>query len=170
MYLDFLYIPLDYFSTLKKKEGLFELMIPFLIGIGSLCYSAITNSNSQYQFIQSVLQFVETLLGFTLAALTLLLSNSHMEEKTKEFPTNRNKRGKNISMYELLVIQFSHLIIIEALLCVIYYIASLFPKIYCDTGAMIANTLFVFMTFHVMFATIRAVSCIYLIATGLRQK
>ena len=30
------------------------------------------------------MQFIETLLGFTLAVLTLLLSNDHMEEKTKK--------------------------------------------------------------------------------------
>ena len=46
------------------------------------------------------MQFIETLLGFTLAVLTLLLSNDHMEEKTKIFVTKRKKRNKTISMYE----------------------------------------------------------------------
>jgi hypothetical protein len=169
MYLDFLYVPVDYFSTLKRKECTFELLIPFLISIGSLCYSVFIDVNSQYHFIQSVLQFMETLLGFTLAALTLLLSNSHIEEKTKKYQTHRQKRGKPITMYELLVVQFSHPIVIEAILCATYYCASLFSAIYCEIGAMIVNTLFIFMTFHVMFATIRAVSCIYFIATGLNK-
>ena len=71
MYLDFLYIPLDYFSVLNKKEIRFEVHIPLAIGIASLCYSSCANQNSQYIFIQGVMQFIETLLGFTLAALTL---------------------------------------------------------------------------------------------------
>ncbi len=167
MYIDFLYIPLDYFSVLSKKETRFEVLIPLLIGIVGLCCS-VTNTNVLYHFIQEVMQFLETLLGFTLAALTLLLSNAHMEEKTKNFVTKRKKRSKPISMYELLIVQFSYLIIVETFLCVAYYVAALFPIYIGTIAVMIMNTLFVFMTFHVLFATIRAISCIYLIATGLR--
>lgn len=168
MYLDFLYIPLNYFSVLNKKEIRFEVHIPLAIGIASLCYSTCANQNSQYIFIQGVMQFIETLLGFTLAALTLLLSNDHMEERTKNFVTKRKKRNKPISMYELLILQFSHLIVVEALLCIAYYIANLFQIFPSQIVVMIANTLFIFVVFHTMLATIRAVSCIYLIATGLR--
>lgn len=82
MWSEYLYVVLAYFDVLKKNEKRFELWIPAIIAIISLIYTLISsNYNVQLKFIKEVLPFVETLLGFTLAALTLLLSNDRIEKK-----------------------------------------------------------------------------------------
>lgn len=168
MYLEFFYIILAYHSSLTKKEKRFDIHIPIGIAIISIIYTIFTDSNIQYIFIKDVIIFIETLLGFTLAALTLLLSNNRMEGMTRSFPTKRKVRNKSISMYELIVVFYSYLIVCEIFLCVSYYIASLFPTIDIGIGADILNTIFIIMTFHVLFTTIRTVSNLYFIATGLK--
>ena len=62
----------------------------------------------QLDFIKEIIPFIETLLGFTLAALTLLLSNNRIEEKTRNFPMERKIRGKTITMYQFLVALYSY--------------------------------------------------------------
>lgn len=168
MYLDFIYIILGYHSSLTKKEKKFDLYVPFFISIASLIYTLLHDYNIQYSFIREVVIFVGSLLGFTLAALTLLLSNGRIEEKTRLCNTNRKIRGKNITMYELIVVFYSYLIIVEMILCILYYIANLFSTIDLGILGYVFNTIYIFGTFHVFFTTIRTVATLYFIATGLR--
>ena len=94
IYCEFIYIILDYHSILeKKKEKQFEICIPILIGIASFIYTIFIN-NIQYQFINSIISFIGILLGFTLAALTLLLSNERIEQKTLKYQMERKIRGR----------------------------------------------------------------------------
>ena len=117
MWSEYLYVILAYFDVLKKNEKRFELWIPAIIAIISLIYTFISgNDTIQLKFIKEILPFVGTLLGFTLAALTLLLSNNRIEEKTRNFATKRKIRGGTITMYEFLVVLYSYLIICETIL------------------------------------------------------
>lgn len=162
MWSEYLYVVLAYFDVLKKNEKRFELWIPAIIAIISLIYTLISsNYNVQLKFIKEVLPFVETLLGFTLAALTLLLSNDRIEKKTSHFATERKIRNKTITMYEFLVVLYSYLIICETILCILYYIASLFPIRVSEVTAGVFNTIFIVGVFHVLFVTLRTVSNSY---------
>lgn len=165
MYLEYLYVILDYHSTLNRKERMFEHWLPFIIGILSLSISLYNNDNSQYIFIKNFLPFIATLLGFALAALALLISNNNIENKTKDFMTKRKIRGKNISMFRLIVVSYSYLIILSALLCILFYIASLFPYISIGIWCVIPNTIFIIGIFNILFATIRTISMLYFILT-----
>lgn len=168
MYLDFTYIVLGYASSLTKRESVFDVKIPIVLGLLSIGYTLYFNSDIQLDFIKDVIPFIETLMGFTLAALAILMSNGSMIKQTKGFTTNRTIRGAKITMYELLVVLFSHLIIVETLLCVLYYIAFLFPFFSWELGHLIANSVFIIGVFHVLFTTIRTVANMYFIATGLK--
>lgn len=162
MWSEYLYVILAYFDVLKKNEKRFELWIPAVIAILSLIYTFLSgNYTIQLNFIEEVLPFVGTLLGFTLAALTLLLSNNRIEEKTRTFPTERKIRGKDITMYEFLVVLYSYLIICETILCILYYFASLFPIEVSEVNAGVCNTIFIGGVFHVLFVTLRTVSNLY---------
>src|SRR5574344_2969083 len=162
IYCEFLYVILDYHSILEKKEKLFEIFLPFLIGIASCIYT-IFSKNIQYQFINGIIPFIGTLLGFTLAALTLLLSNERIEHKTLNYQTKRKVRRKTVSMYKMLVINYSYLIIIETFLCVIYYIASLFQNLTSGIYNEIANSIFIMLVFHVLLGTVRTVTNLYFV-------
>jgi hypothetical protein len=166
MYCEYLYVILNYFSTLTKKEKRFEVLIPFLISIASLIVELFSSRNIQFEFINGIISFIESLLGFTLAALAILLSNNQMEQRTRNYDTNRKIQGKTVSMYKLIVIYYSYIIIAESLLCVLYYIASLFQGLSGEIFNLIANTVFIMGIFNVLFATIRTVANLYFVTVS----
>jgi len=164
IYGEFIYVFLDYFSVLKKNEACFELLCPLLISVFSAVYAiAKGNGDIQYKFIQDVVPFIGTLLGFTLAALTLLLSNARLEEKAQQYSTKRTIRGVYVSMYKLIVVFYSYLIICETFLCATYYVASLFPESLNERLSLVANTAFIVGVFHILLATIRTVTIMYFV-------
>ena len=84
--------------------------------------------------------------------------------------TKRKIRGKNISMFRLIVVSYSYLIILSALLCILFYIASLFPYISIGIWCVIPNTIFIIGIFNILFATIRTISMLYFILTRSKQQ
>ena len=119
MYLEFLYVILDYFSVLTKKEKRLEWGLPILLG-GISLYLYVGDS-MQYDFIKNIIGFIGVLLGFTLTALTLILSSERIKSNTQKHPTDRKIRRKTISLYRLIVVSFTYLITMESLLCLFFY-------------------------------------------------
>lgn len=166
MYLDFIYVILDYFSTLTKKEKWFEWGIPIFLSVvgGIICVSF--NLPIQYDIIKEIITFLGVLLGFTLASLTLLLSNDKVRTSTQQYSTQRKIRGKAISLYRLIVVSFSYLIIMETLLCTLYYIGKLFSYFYIGQCSIIPNTIFIILAFNTLLSTIRTTTMLYFIVVG----
>lgn len=163
MYLEFLYVILDYLSTLTKKERRFEWGMPILLGGLGATICLYKNPSIQYELIKDIIAFLGILLGFTLASLTLLLSNDNVKSSTQQYPTQRKIRGKAISLYRLIVISFSYLIIMETILCSLYYIGKLFSSFYMEWWSMIPNTIFIILTFNTLLTTIRTTAMLYFI-------
>ena len=118
-----------------------------------------------YNIIQNSVPTIATLLGFTLAALTLFLTGNSKIEDTKNFITKKKISGKPISLYRLIVVSYSYLILIETILCIGFYIASLFPYNTNRYICNIANILFIIAMFNTFFATISSISDLYFIIT-----
>lgn len=162
MWCEYLYVILAYFDMLQKSEKRFEIYGPVIIAMTSAIYSFVScNYVMQFNFVKEIIPFVGTLLGFTLAALTLLLSNNRIEDKTRNFHMERKIRGKTITMYQFLVALYSYLIVCETILCILYYIATLFSIRVSNIMAYIGNTFFIFGFFHVLFSTLRIASNMY---------
>lgn len=161
MYLEFLYVILDYFSVLTKKEKRFEWGLPILLG-GISLYLYVGDS-MQYDFIKNIIDFIGVLLGFTLTALTLILSSERIKSNTQKHPTDRKIRGKTISLYRLIVVPFTYLITMESLLCLFFYIGSLFSSISLGMWAVIPNTFFIILSLNIILSTVRATTMLYFI-------
>ena len=164
MYLDFLYVIVDYFSILTKPEKWFEWGIPFFLGGITLVISLCVSSQIQYDLI--IVDFLKEAMGFTLASLTIILSNSSVEEATKKYYTEREIRGKKANFYRLLVVSFSYLIIMETILCLLYYIGSLFRGLCLGEAVFVPNTIFIVFAFNILLATIRTTAMLYFIIVG----
>ena len=165
MYFEFLFVIVDYFSTLNKRIAIYEWGLPILLGITSGILSFVNNNNVLYNIIQNSEPIIATLLGFTLAALTLFLTGNSKIEETKNFITKKKISGKPISLYRLIIVSYSYLILVETILCVGFYIASLFPY---NTNLYIcitANSIFIIVMFNTFFTTIRSISDLYFIIT-----
>lgn len=166
MYLDFLYVILDYLSTLTKKEKRFEWGIPIILGLIGAAICLYINPRMQYDLIKEIIAFLGILLGFTLASLTLILSNDNVKSTTQQYSTERKIRGKIISLYKLVVVSFSYLIIMETLLCVFYYIGRIFNDFYFEKWATIPNTIFLILSFNILMSTIRTTTMLYFIVVS----
>lgn len=166
MYLEFLYIVFDYLFTLNKRERRFEWGIPIVLGIISAALAIQSDGNIQYNFIKEIISFLCTSLGFTLAAIALILSSNHLETRTREYPTKRTVRNKPISLYRLIVISFSYIIIMESILCLFYYIGYLFQNVALGCWAVIPNTLFIIGVFNTLFATIRMIASLFFVISA----
>lgn len=165
MYLEFLYIIVDYFSVLKKRILFFEWGIPIIVGTVSAILAYFYDSSILYVVISDAVPIIATLLGFTLAALTLFLTGNSKIDETKQYMTDKEISGKKISLYRFVVISLSYLILIESILCIAFYIASLFPYFSNEVLCLLANGVAIILILNVLFATIRSITDLYFIIT-----
>lgn len=169
MYLEFLLVIADYFSILNKRIAIYEWGIPIILGITSGVF-AIYNDVSLYSVVQNSVPVIATLLGFTLAALTLFLTGNSKIEEAKNYITNKKILGKPISLYRLIVVNYSYLILVETILCISFYIASLFPYVSNQFVCTIVNSVFIIVMFNSFFSTIRSITDLYFIITKKDKK
>lgn len=164
MYCEFIFVLIDYFSSIDKRIAIYEWAIPAILGCAIGWYAMYSdNINLPYEAIKELMAFLATLLGFTLAALTLFLTGR--VEHTKKYLTNKMIRGKNISLYRLTIISYSYIIIIEAFLCLGFYISRTFDFTINQHVALSTNCFFIVITLNVLLATIRTITDLYLIIT-----
>lgn len=165
MYFEFLFVIGDYISTLTKRVALYEWGIPMVLGITSGVLSFLNEDNLLYSVIQNAVPVIATLLGFTLAALTLFLTGNSKIDEAKKYMTEKKVSGKRISLYKLIVISYSYLILIETILCIGYYIGILFPFIYNIYVCVGLNTIFIVLMLNVLLSTIRSITDLYFVIT-----
>ena len=102
MYLEFLLVIADYFSTLNKRITFYEWGLPILLGITSGILSFLNNGNVLYNIIQNSVPIIATLLGFTLAALTLFLTGNAKIEEAKSYLTFTDLKSTDNNVNDLL--------------------------------------------------------------------
>ena len=162
MYCEFIFILIDYFSTINKRIIVFEWGIPLIIGCLTWYFTICSDNEAiLYESLSNISSFLTTLLGFSIAALTLFITGN--VEKTKKYSTNISIRGKNISLYRLTVISFSYLIIIESLLCFCYYVSISLNVTLDKYTATLVNCMFITFTCNTLLTTIRTITDLYLI-------
>ena len=152
-------------NKVTKRVAIYEWGIPVVLGITSGILSYLNEANLLYDVIQSAVPIIATLLGFTLAALTLFLTGNSKIEEAKKYMTEKKVSGKRISLYKLIVISYSYLILIETILCIGYYIGILFPFISNMYVCVGINTIFIVLMLNVLFSTIRSITDLYFVIT-----
>lgn len=116
-----------------------------------------------YIVIENSVNVIATLLGFTLAALTLFMTGNANIEETKKYMTNKKVRGKSISLYRQIIISYSYLIVVEAFLCICFYVGSLFPGMVSCKIALVLNGIYILLLLHVLLVTVRTIKDLYFI-------
>jgi hypothetical protein len=159
---------MDYFKSINKKIFCFEWGIPIILGG---CCMLLSFLNPKYimieDFIKESINFLGVLLGFTLAAVTLFVSSDNNQiEKSKQFKTGYYIDSESISLYRLLIINYSYLITVEAILCVSYFIGKLFSPFFYNNLGIVLNSIYVIGVCHILFLTIRSITDLYLTLTS----
>lgn len=161
MYLEFLFIVFFYVSTLRCRDILFEVAIPFA---GAVLFFLTCSMDNNVEVLRDSLSFLRMLLGFTMASLALFLTKNPNLEDSKSYLTERVANGKRLSLYEYIVLSFSYLIIVESLIHVFFFMYVLLfdgwsiISVRCE---FVLKTFYVFLFFHVILATIKAVTEVY---------
>lgn len=156
MYKEYLFNISDYLCLLRKNEACFEFVPPLLIGIGA--FGSTWFGLDLYSIVVEIMQVLEILLGFLLAVLALFVTiNESKVQSLKKFMTERKLGGKKASLYRYYIIEISYLIFVAAVLCIAYLMGLIIPC-WSEILANIMNSIFIFMSFHVLFAIIRAMT------------
>lgn len=160
MYFEFLYLPLDYFSTLTRRAKFFEFAIPLILAILS-CILEYKHNGIQLSYINKFVNYAEIVLGFILTALSIIVSSDKFKTAASKFPSRKEIRHVPVSLYRVLITEFSFIILNAALIITSYFIALAIPIKITNLLAIILNGLFIMLSFTLLFSTIRAITNLY---------
>lgn len=172
MYREFILLIIDYFKTIRCKTFTYEWVIPILIGIGAFSVTITKYLQINYLvFVNSSINLLGVLLGFSIMVITVLTtSNNKNIENIKKIQTEYILYDKNISLYRLLLINYSYLIIAEAIGLTNYFIVLLFVDHCSHLIKLIFFSVFTSMVIHILLLTIRNITDFYLIITKEENK
>jgi len=167
MYREFILLIVDYFKTIRCKTFTYEWVIPIVLGVVTFLVTITKYLKIDYLgFVNSSVNLLGVLLGFSIMVITVLTtSNNKNIEKIKKIETEYVLYQKNISLYRLLLINYSYLIIAEALGLTNYFILLIFVNSCSHQIKLILFSVFTSMIIHILLLTIRNVTDFYLIIT-----
>jgi len=164
MYLEYILLIIDYYKTLNKRLVLYEICIPLLISIGLYFVINVTNLSLCVGFIKKSLPLLGILVGFSITIITILTtSHSRNIENIKNIKTKLKRGNDRITVYNLLIINFTYSVIIEIFLIIIQLIYPFFAG-FLGLNWKINGFIFsVYLLIHVLLLTIRNLTDFYFI-------
>lgn len=115
LYIEFLFPIGDYFRTLNLKESVYEIFTPGVAAIivyFKLLRPPVISGISEY--FSSILTLLAILIGFSIASVTVLATNSSSNvEELKKTMTERKIGGEKVSLFRLIIITFIFALLIE---------------------------------------------------------
>lgn len=167
MYLEFVLLIADYFRTISKRIFYFEWLFPFIIGIGIFLLLLFGSSTSAtFIFKDNAINLLGILVGFSITVITILTTGQGQNlDEIKEKKTNIKINNDFITLFRLLLINFTYSVIMEVALIIVCLIYPLFT----DNIRISANikyvgfSVLVFLIVHIMLLTIRNLTDFYLI-------
>lgn len=169
MYLEYLILFTDYFKSLNKRNFIYEFVIPFLIG---LCIFSLLmfgkTTNATIVFKDNAINLLGILAGFSTAIITILITGSSKSlNEIKKVNTEINIGGKQISLFRLLLINFTYSVITEIFLLIFCLTYPIFLENFEFSKGLkcIAFSTLAFWVIHILFLTIRNLTDFYLTIT-----
>jgi hypothetical protein len=166
VYIEYIHPIKDYFSTVKVSELLFDWAAPLAI---TLLLYKFTLSSIKPETVETIngysINLLAILVGFSIASLTILTANNSKNiEDLKEHVCQRMIRGRPVTLYRLIVLNFIFLIIME-FAALLYSFGFLFI-IQIDPIKAYSKEIFIvsiFLISHVFFLNIRNVTNFYFV-------
>lgn len=165
LFMEWLFPVFDYYSSLRKSELRFEILLPLLAAIASsVVYVKIGKVSIALDALAELLPTaVSILIGFTVMLITLLLTtDSEQIGKLKTEITENRVRGKKITLYQKLHIQLT-----ESLFSEVFLLLAVFAYLFYTgiTSALLAEMVFlvveVYLTAHILLGIIRSITHLY---------
>lgn len=174
MYLEFIYLILDYRKTVSTRVFLYEWLIPFIIGVGVFLLLFFGKSTDATEtFKDNSLNLLGILVGFSITIITIITTGSSKNlDEIKKIFTDVTIGGQKISLYRMLLVNFTYSIVAEAFLIIVF----LLMPIITDNFQMpillkkIVFSILVMSVIHILLVTIRNLTDFYLIITKPEKK
>lgn len=150
----------QYISLLTLYNKLYEWGIPLVLSFFFVYFGDIADFN---KFRDNSISLSGVLLGFTIAAFTILISTEN--DVIKDLKNRPYKEKKNLkitpNLHEVLLISFSHLAVLNGLLLMLNIIYSLFEN--SEVTFVVRSFFFVdvALTMSVVLGTIKSIVNMY---------
>ena len=167
MYLEFLLLIADYFRTVSKRIFFFEWLFPFIVGIAIFLLLLFGSSTSAtIVFKDNAINLLGILVGFSITVITILTTGQGQNlDEIKEKKTKIKINNELITLFRLLLINFTYSVIIEValiIICLIYPLIIDNIKINANIK-YVGFSILVFLILHIMLLTMRNLTDFYLI-------
>lgn len=165
IYLEWIYPIRDYFIASKKRELIFDVLLPIILSAVVYFVSFYKNTVelTTDKLAGMLFSITSILIGFSSMLVTVLLTSSgESVDKLKKYNLKIKLYEKNITLYQKLHIQFIYSLVSEVLLLLIillFYFMHDTLEIYSKDGCFLV--LFVFGILNILFSLIREITNIY---------
>lgn len=149
---------------------MFEWFVPFIVMVLIIFLNICNSFNVEIfiKFKESSLNILGVLLGISIAIITILVTGGGKNlEQIRNVKTPVKINNKQISLYELLLINFSYTIVVEIFVILSSLVLPLFTKfiLFPDTIKILLYGFLVFLTIQILLITIRNITDFYLIVS-----
>lgn len=169
MYLEFIYLILDYFKTISRRIFIYEWIVPFLISLTVFAFLLCGSSTaSTTVFKDNSINLLGILVGFSITIITILTTGQGENiEAIKKKKIQVIIAGKKISLFRHLLINFTYSVVIEIILIIFCLIYPLFLDNipFNNVVKYIGFSILVFSIIHLLLLTIRNLTDFYFILT-----
>ncbi len=173
--LEWIYIFLDYYSSMNKKTAINEIFIPLAVSLACsliYCYSNIAEK-ALSKLAEILPSAISILIGFTAMIVTLLItSESEKIRQLKSKETEKTIRNKKVSLYQKIFIQNSHSLFNEILLLLIVFMYMFFCGLNFVNwiGLMIFLFIETYLIINILISIFSNITSIYLSFYGNHKK
>ncbi len=166
MYLEFILLFFDYFKTLNKRVVIYEWVFPILFCLLLLFCNCKYDLSAYKMFKDNSINILGVLLGFSIAVITIITTGGGKNlEEIKKIITGFTKGTKNITLYELILINFTYSVILEILIIIGCLLMPLISNLFQINHSikLIIYSMMVFLVVHILLVTMRNLTDFYLI-------
>ena len=170
IFMEWLIPVFDYYSSVRKNEAVFEMLVPLIISVLSSCaYGTVGKITIALDALADLLpSAISILIGFTVMFITLLLtSETPAIDELKTENTENKVHGKNITLYQKLHIQLTESLFSEVILLLVTFGYLFYKGIGSSfTFEAIILAIEVYLTLHILLGIIRSMTHLYCVYFG----
>lgn len=161
----------DYNKIEGKKENLIKSIVFIIIALTiqglMFYYSSILEreflKDFILEYISSEIDIIALLLSFSIAYLTILItSDSENIKRLKSYKTDKRIDAKNISLYQILLIQLTYTIYSEIVLLILLLIHKFASQMLSDLFNVVFFIMNIILLLNIIYIILKNVKNIYL--------
>ena len=166
LYTDFAFTILDYISIIKKREIVYEWLLPLLVSL--VVYfkvEDIPGIKIDFEFIKYIITILinlfAILVGFTMAAIAIFTTADISRIPILQELSEREIRGDKIKNYRFVFLNLIYSAMSSLFMLLVTLIFIIF--LYFDKYSLVILSILTFGTLHVLFLSVRNITTLYFI-------